>query len=412
MDNLKQVEVSLKLNFREVANQFLYIDFNDDIMTIVDKMELTPGHLDTGILGYCYIDYMGGLTVEGLAFAHIGSGSEKDCIKVNDVFGNMRIRIRMGGLEGTSIYVLEGFPNTNADAEKFSEIINELLKSFSATDNVIVTRDCRELDVVRNAYYPDDLAITLVGENKGKETVWVRCVAKRKELFLGTLLNEPVEDYGAHEGDLIPFSHVKINSGETVWFSLPEETPDYPLEDIVPERIEEDLHEMLYAFQHKVLPEVFFNCDEDEEDRETRLMGDYELRYLLENFMEYSYMSVHGVFPEGIRLMDYRTELYSTETEEGEEILVNILHMPLEESEFYSALCLRFYVVCDAEMKNPGLYTVEYDNLQNCYFLCGYLQTEDEFEHVNYIRFADKEEPDKIFELNFICDNYVEGLHE
>lgn len=63
------------------------------------------------------------------------------------------------------------------------------------------------LDSIRHSLFPDDVqALLLQGGSKRAEAVWLRLCDLRDDVVYGRLLNEPEQDLGVHEGDVLPLS--------------------------------------------------------------------------------------------------------------------------------------------------------------------------------------------------------------
>ena len=60
-----------------------------------------------------------------------------------------------------------------------------------------------------NPDYPDDILVIFLKDDYKPEGCWVRSMEVEEGRCIGKLLNEPDQDYGVHENDLIPFDIVK-----------------------------------------------------------------------------------------------------------------------------------------------------------------------------------------------------------
>ncbi|MCW1073651.1 SseB family protein, partial [Streptococcus anginosus] len=86
----------------------------------------------------------------------------------------------------------------------------EMLEIYNAGDEVEESRNMHFLDESRNPEYPDDVLVYPVKDGNNPEGCWVRIEGLAEDHIFGTLLNEPEQDFGCHEGDKIPF-YVKHN---------------------------------------------------------------------------------------------------------------------------------------------------------------------------------------------------------
>ena len=93
----------------------------------------------------------------------------------------------------------------NVPIEEYSEFKKSIDSNYDAESEVEELRSeiYRFLDPFRHEWYPDDVKVLLFGKEKGMEEVWVRLMFANGEEFFGELLNEPYQDYGCHQGEII-----------------------------------------------------------------------------------------------------------------------------------------------------------------------------------------------------------------
>lgn len=91
----------------------------------------------------------------------------------------------------------------------FAGKAQRFLERVRCSDGVQVTRDFRELDVMRNAEYPDDVLVYLMRGQQEPCGVWVRCEGVRGSRIIGTILSEPEGDFGVHAGQIVAFGFLR-----------------------------------------------------------------------------------------------------------------------------------------------------------------------------------------------------------
>lgn len=101
------------------------------------------------------------------------------------------------------------------------------------------------LDASRQPLYPDDVLVWLHKNGCHEEGCWVRIDALDDEnhVLFGTLLNEPDQDFGCHEGDRIPFSAHQRKNCQFVLYADRNQTNNVPPLQPIPDiTLEEAIH--------------------------------------------------------------------------------------------------------------------------------------------------------------------------
>lgn len=208
-------------SFRNLYQKFIYIDCKELLA------EMFPGELDEGITGvfaYCYIDGKEGLSFRPFLLAKMSEDSMQVFTLPHQEDTLYILRLREGitkmseAHEGNRhLYLYAVNPQkdryldlsvlSNIPFEDFAVIKDNVDKNYKVNDDRDLLRSDKFafLDMFRNELYPDDVRVLLFKEDIGIEQVWVRAsYVAEKEIF-GVLLNEPYQDYGCHEGELIGF---------------------------------------------------------------------------------------------------------------------------------------------------------------------------------------------------------------
>ena len=81
----------------------------------------------------------------------------------------------------------------------------EITLHYDAPEDVERSRRFDFLDEFRNEDYPDDMLVLTLKEGLNPEGCWVRLTGLGDKCFIGTLLNEPNQDFGYHMGEEIAF---------------------------------------------------------------------------------------------------------------------------------------------------------------------------------------------------------------
>ena len=185
-----------EVGFRAFYHNFVTVPIKDNLKAVVKDF---PGADKANyILTYGYIDHTAGLTLEVLATA----------FKHDESFvfgaGNTEIssKIKIGNIIDDECFYFDD--EDGKMYESYADKI-EMLKIYDAGDEVEESRNMRFLDNSRSPEYPDDLLVYLMKDGNNPEGCWVRIEGLGEHNMIGTLLNEPDQDFGCHEGDKIPF---------------------------------------------------------------------------------------------------------------------------------------------------------------------------------------------------------------
>lgn len=185
-----------EVGFRAFYHNFVAVPIKDNLKAVVKDF---PGADKANyILTYGYIDHTAGLTLEVLAtaFRH----DESFIFGV----GNTEIssKIKIGNVMDDECFYFDD--EDGKMYERYADKI-EMLKIYDAGDEVEESRNMRFLDNSRSPEYPDDLLVYLMKDGNNPEGCRVRIEGLGEHNMIGTLLNEPDQDFGCHEGDKIPF---------------------------------------------------------------------------------------------------------------------------------------------------------------------------------------------------------------
>lgn len=190
-----------EVGFRAFYHNFVAVPIKDNLKEVVEDF---PGADKANyILTYGYIDHTEGLTLEVLATSV--KHDESFIFGVGNTEKSSKIRIG-------SVMNDECFYFDDKDEKMYKSYADkiEMLEIYNAGDEVEESRNMHFLDESRNPEYPDDVLVYLVKDGNNPEGCWVQIEGLAEDHIFGTLLNEPEQDFGCHEGDKIPF-YVKHN---------------------------------------------------------------------------------------------------------------------------------------------------------------------------------------------------------
>ena len=175
-------------------------------------LENFPGAEDADcILTYGYIDHEAGLSLAVLA-AGIHKGDKYQFFDGNETIASI---IRIDAVEDEEFYIIDSEELKEKHAGKLSS-----LDHYAVSDEVEKTREMSFLDSSRDLYCIDDVLVFLLKDGLEPEGCWTRIIAFDGQSFAGTLLNEPDQDFGYHNGENIGFFVQEMDDGKMVCILL------------------------------------------------------------------------------------------------------------------------------------------------------------------------------------------------
>ena len=207
--------------FRPLYHKYCIFPLSETIRDVVKEY---PGYVDAnGVLTYGYIDKETGFRVEILCcvkYMDVDHYVLYDCSKDN------RVIVQIGAVANEEYLLVE-----DPGKEEFEEII-DMVHSYDVSEEVEESRSFEFLDEFRNELYPDDVLVLTVKEGLTPEGCWVRITGLYEECMIGTLLNEPNQDFGFHEGDSIAFFLYENDEGNRCLISDMNESKKLTVEDL------------------------------------------------------------------------------------------------------------------------------------------------------------------------------------
>lgn len=196
--NMQEVEKMKysEVGFRAFYHNFIVVPMKDSLKGILKDF---PGADSANcILTYGYIDRMAGLTLEVLAAAFM----DNEEMSFGDGNAEKLSKIRIESVIDDECYYID---DEDCSMYKLYSDKLDMLKNYAAGDGVEESRNMDFLDSSRSPEYPDDVLVYLLKNGNKPEGCWVRIEALAEHAIIGTLLNEPSQDFGYHAGSQIAF---------------------------------------------------------------------------------------------------------------------------------------------------------------------------------------------------------------
>lgn len=196
--------------FRALYKHFVAFMLKDNLRQCIENYP--DADKANCILTCGYIDREAGLTMEVLCAGY----KNGDDFSFFDQCKEHRVILRVGSVEEDEFYLFDD--SDGRLQKKYSDKI-EILKDYEASEEVEETRKMEFFDKLRHEHYPDDVMVYLAREGLNPEGGWVRIIGLGDHFIMGTLLNEPDQDFGYHEGEKIAFFVQKTEDDQIICFS-------------------------------------------------------------------------------------------------------------------------------------------------------------------------------------------------
>ena len=196
-------------DFRQFYKHIVTIEVNEDTRKVIGN--LNGGETADIVYAYGYIDHEAGFTFEVLATGKHDNRKPIDQIEGND---KSCVKLRAGSVQGLEISFIADEASYRT---KFAKKI-KTIEYYNVSNEIEETRSFGFLDEARHDYYIDDVAVFLVKEGNDPERCWVRIegLDPEKHRIIGTLLNEPNQDFGYHIQDTITFFVQKTDDNQVL----------------------------------------------------------------------------------------------------------------------------------------------------------------------------------------------------
>ena len=196
--------------FRAFYHHFTAIPLKEKLKTSVK--DFSGADKANCILTYGYIDQQCGLTMEILA---VGEES-KNGFRFYDGNDTIRSLIRIGAVAEDECSFFDD--EDGILAKRYADKL-EMLHHYDASEEVKKTRAMSFLDGSRHEYFIDDVLVYLMKDGLKPEGCWTRITGLGDHWIMGTLLNEPDQNFGYHEGETIAFFVQETDEKKVICYS-------------------------------------------------------------------------------------------------------------------------------------------------------------------------------------------------
>ena len=233
--------------FRALYHNICAFPIKENYKKIIENF---PGHDDANcVLVYGYIDRDAGLSLEILACGKM----EGDKFRFFDGNDTILSKIRIGAAKDDEFYYFE---DSDGSLRKRYEKKIEMTQSYDADEEIEKTRGMTFLDESRDESFIDDILVYLMKDGLEPEGCWTRITGLGDHYFMGTLLNEPNQDFGYHYGDTISFFAHETEDKKVICYSNMN-----PSKVLKPEDLEDGtmLKDAIITFENERNEEHFFD---------------------------------------------------------------------------------------------------------------------------------------------------------
>lgn len=210
-----------EVGFRGIYQNFCVFKINEHNASYIKDF---PGSDEAdSFLAYGYIDHEAGMTLEVIACAL----ETDDGTKYFDTNMECRSIIRIEEVMDDE-YRLE-MDVQGSIRERYDEKI-AVLDAYKVNDEIEQSRTIPYLDDSRHDNNIDDVMVYLEKEENNSESCWVRIEGIKDGKFVGTLLNEPFQEFGYHKGDELTFFAKRTEDERVICISDMNEVMDATIE--------------------------------------------------------------------------------------------------------------------------------------------------------------------------------------
>lgn len=196
--------------FRAFYRHFIAVPMKENLKVALKDF---PGAEDANcILTYGYIDREAGLTLEILS---AGKETKKgfSFAEGNDTVSS---KIRIENVADDEVAFFDD--EDGSLAARYTGKL-EMLHGYDAPEEIEKTRSMTFLDASRDANCIDDVLVYLMRDGLKPEGCWVRISGLGDHWIMGTLLNEPDQNFGYHNGKTIAFFVQETEDKKVICYS-------------------------------------------------------------------------------------------------------------------------------------------------------------------------------------------------
>lgn len=182
--------------FRAYYRHFVAVPLKKELQVLLEEF---PGADQANcVLTYGYIDHIAGMTLEVIA----AGIKHEDEFYFGDTNSKVTSKIQIGLIMDEECDYFE-----DQDGELYTRYSDkiDMLETYDVDEDIEESREMNFLDELRSPEYPDDVLVYLMKDGNQPEGCWVRIEGLGKHHIIGTLLNEPDQKFGYHEGEKVAF---------------------------------------------------------------------------------------------------------------------------------------------------------------------------------------------------------------
>lgn len=203
MGKMLLVESNLSGNIEQLF-QLAASDSMDNLLSDEISLDDLPAVNNVNsLLVSPYIDHQA-----GISFLVLATSYTDDEIAINERADSFSVfsTLRKNELNDAEFIYIDS--NELMDLTIYEEYATETLKG-QGSDDLNLIRSIVDIDVYRDDTFFDDVQVLLASDDLKPEIVRIRSEKILDDnLFAGVLLNEPYEDFGVHQGDIVRFVNV------------------------------------------------------------------------------------------------------------------------------------------------------------------------------------------------------------
>lgn len=120
------------------------------------------------------------------------------------------MKFRYGSVKDCNIQSID---IDQVDIGNFLDKFEMIITGYDSDKDILAARELEILDGSRNEDNPDGVSMIFTKDGVYREYCWVRCEKLGEREIIGTLLNEPYEDFGVHIYDKVKFAVAETEDG-------------------------------------------------------------------------------------------------------------------------------------------------------------------------------------------------------
>ncbi len=195
--------------FRPIYHFVCAFELNDKLRNLIK--DCPEANKASHAVVYGYIDSKKGLMLEIL-----GAGKQAPkYFYFKEPYEGKKISIPASDVKDVEFIY---FPKLEPRFRKKYESHIAKLSKYAVPEDLEKSRTFEFLDELRDLQHPDDIKVILMKEGLNPEEVWVRLTGLGEHVLIGTLLNQPYQNYGINKGDPVHFNAKETEDKKIICF--------------------------------------------------------------------------------------------------------------------------------------------------------------------------------------------------